>query len=148
MCKQDRCHWSSFWYENVSYLYRITVGNSASLANLKLFPWSVGKHECCFAKIAYEVNVCLMWNCNESSQSLCTNGISMYNNRKWGNPTSTALQSLLPYLIFNKLGKYHYSYSSKSHIDPRVVPRETQGLWLVSKCQQCNMWVDAGYSVS
>lgn len=39
----------------MSYLYIITVGNSASPANLKLFPWSVGKHKCCFAKIAYEV---------------------------------------------------------------------------------------------
>lgn len=42
----------------MSYLYTITVGNSANLANLKFFPWSVGKHECCFAKIAYKV-ICM-----------------------------------------------------------------------------------------
>lgn len=54
--------------------------------------------------------------------------ISMSNNRKWGNPTSRALWSLLPYLNLNMLGKYHYSYSSKSHTDPESILRKTQGL--------------------
>lgn len=47
--------------------------------------------------------------------------------------------SVLPYLTLNMPGKYHYFYSSKSHTDPKSVPRKTQGLRLVSKCQQCNI---------